>query len=139
MSNLIEAIKSFAETHIKPFSRQWDRDNYFPKHLVPELGKLGVLGIFLPKKYGAANLTYTDYADVLVELAKADPSISLTVAAHNSILLSHIYQFGNEEQKDKYLPKLVSGEYLGAWALTEINAGSDAGAMTTEATFSDDN
>ena len=98
-----------------------------------------MLGIFLPKKYGAANLTYTDYVDVLVELAKADPSVSLTVAAHNSILISHIYQFGSEEQKDKYLPKLVSGEYLGAWALTEINAGSDAGAMTTEAYFRDEN
>lgn len=133
-----QAVRDFAQVHIKPYSRKWDTDSYFPQHLFKEMGHLGILGIFLPEQYGAAGLGYKDYVDVLVELAKADPSVSLSVAAHNSLATNHIYKFGNQVQKDKYLPKLVNGDFLGAWALTEPNSGSDAGAMETTAIFNGD-
>lgn len=137
--NLIqESIKQFAKQHIQPYVRQWDNDNYFPKHLFKKLGELGVLGVFLPECYGAAGLNYEVYVDIIVEFSKVDPSIGLTVAAHNSLAINHIFKYGNDAQKDKYLPKLITGDYIGAWALTEPDSGSDAGALKTFATFQDD-
>jgi alkylation response protein AidB-like acyl-CoA dehydrogenase len=134
-SPIKEAVRQFAKQHIKPFVRQWDNEGHFPAHLFQSLGDLGILGVFLPEYLGAAALSYQDYVDVIIELSKIDPSIGLSVAAHNSLAINHIYKFGNERQQRKYLPKLISGEYIGAWALTEPDSGSDAGSLKTNATL----
>ena len=137
MTDLKQKVKDFAEEHIKPFSRKWDTENHFPREVVRQLGELGVLSILIPKQYGGPGLTYTDFVDVLVEVAKVDGGISLLFAGHN-LCSNHICLFGSEEQKAKYLPKLATGEFLGGWALTELKAGSSANDMITRAVLSSD-
>ena len=127
------AIRDFAEKEIRPFMMDWDEKQHFPIDLFKKLGDLGVMGVLVPEKYGGSGLNYHDYIRIIEAVAKVDSSIGLSVAAHNSLCTGHILAFGNEEQKQKYLPKLASGEWIGAWGLTEHNTGSDAGSMSTTA------
>lgn len=124
-----QSARDFAETHISPHIMEWDESQKFPKELMKKMGEYGFLGVLVPEEYGGAGLGYHEYVAVIDEISKVDPSIGLSVAAHNSLCTGHILQFGSEEQKKKYLPKLASGEWLGAWGLTEPNTGSDAGRM----------
>ncbi len=128
-----EMIQDFGERHIIPNIMKWDESQEFPVNLFHEMGKLGLMGVLVPHEYGGAGLTYKEYVTVISEIARMDGSIGLSVAAHNSLCTNHILQFGSEEQKQKYLPKLASGEWIGAWGLTEPNTGSDAGNMRTVA------
>lgn len=130
---MAQMIRDFGERHILPHMMQWDESQEFPVALFHEMGKLGLMGVLVPHEYGGAGLTYREYVTVVSEIARIDGSIGLSVAAHNSLCTNHILQFGNEEQKKKYLPKLASGEWIGAWGLTEPNTGSDAGNMRTVA------
>ena len=127
------AIRDFAEQHIRPNIMIWDEAQIFPIELFKKLGELGLMGVLVPEKYGGSGLNYHDYIRIIEEISKVDSSIGLSVAAHNSLCTGHILAFGNEEQKKKYLPKLASGEWIGAWGLTEHNTGSDAGSMSTTA------
>jgi alkylation response protein AidB-like acyl-CoA dehydrogenase len=124
-----QTAKEFALQHIKPHFMEWDESQEFPVHIFKELGKLGMMGVLVPEKYGGAGLSYYEYSSVIQEISKVCGSIGLSVAAHNSLCTGHILSFGNEEQKQKYLPKLASAEFIGAWGLTEPNTGSDAGNM----------
>ncbi len=124
-----QSVKEFAERHIKPFVMEWDEAQKFPKELFHEMGKAGMMGVFIPEEYGGAGLGYHEYVDSIIEVARVCGSIGLSMAAHNSLCSGHILQFGNEEQKKRWLPKLASGEWLGAWGLTEANTGSDAMRM----------
>lgn len=126
-------IREFSEQVIKPVVMDYDESQKFPIEIMHQLGELGFLGILVPEKYGGAGLGYTEYAIVIEELAKVDPSISLSVAAHNGLCTNHILQFANENLKEKYLPDLASGRKIGAWGLTEPSSGSDAAAMETTA------
>ena len=126
--------KDFAQQHIRPYIMEWDESQEFPLHVFKELGRLGMMGVFVPEEYGGAGLGYFEYKTIIVEIAKVCGSIGLSVAAHNSLCIGHILSFGNEEQKKKYLPKLATAEWLGAWGLTEANTGSDAGNMKCTAT-----
>jgi len=108
---------------------EWDETQHFPVEVFKEMGKLGMMGVFVPEQYGGSGLGYFEYKAVIEEIAKVCGSIGLSVAAHNSLCTGHILAFGNEEQKQKYLPKLASAEWIGAWGLTEPNTGSDAGNM----------
>ena len=128
-----KTIKDFAQQHIKPFVMEWDESQEFPVQLFKELGKLGVMGVLVPEKYGGAGLGYYEYNAIIQEVAKVCGSIGLSVAAHNSLCTNHILTFGNEAQKERYLPKLATAEFIGAWGLTEPNTGSDAGNMKTTA------
>ncbi len=128
-----ESVKAFANQHILPNYRKWDNDMVFPIKLFKELGQQGLMGVLVPEELGGSGLSYFEYIDIIVELSKVDPSIGLSVAAHNSLCTDHILKFGNEEQKKKWIPKLASGEWIGAWGLTEHNTGSDAGGMATTA------
>lgn len=130
---IIDAIKTFAEQKIKPFVSEWDENQYFPKALFKELGGMGCMGILVPEELGGSGLGYYEYVDIIDEISQVDPSIGLSIAAHNSLCTNHILTFGNEEQKKKWIPQLASGEVVGAWGLTEHNTGSDAGAMSTTA------
>src|SRR5882724_5240613 len=121
--------RDFAQQYIKPHVMTWDESQEFPLTVFKELGKLGMMGVFVPEAYGGAGLSYFEYKTVIEEIAKVCGSIGLSLAAHNSLCTGHILAFGNEEQKKKYLPKLATAEYLGAWGLTEANTGSDAGNM----------
>lgn len=132
-------IKDFAEKKIKPYIMEWDEKQFFPIDTLKELGELGFLGILVDEKYGGSNLGYTEYALIVEELAKVDPSIALSVAAHNGLCTNHIFLFANEEQKQKFLPDLATGKKIGAWGLTEPSSGSDAAAMKTTAKFVDGN
>ena len=134
-----ESARDFARQYIKPYLMDWDESQEFPLHIFKELGKLGMMGVFVPEKYGGTGLGYFEYSVVIQEIAKVCGSIGLSVAAHNSLCTGHILAFGNEEQKQKYLPKLSTAEYLGAWGLTEANTGSDAGNMKTTAVKQGDN
>lgn len=125
--------RDFATQHIKPYFMEWDESQEFPVTLFKELGKLGLMGVLVPEKYGGAGLSYFEYKSVIEEIAKVCGSIGLSVAAHNSLCTGHILNFGNEEQKKKWLPKLATAEWLGAWGLTEANTGSDAGNMNCTA------
>jgi alkylation response protein AidB-like acyl-CoA dehydrogenase len=111
----------------------WDERQHFPRELFGQMGALGLLGVLVPEAYGGAGLGYEEYVEAIVQLTKVDPSIGLSMAAHNSLCTGHILQFGNEEQKKRWLPRLASGEWLGAWGLTEPNTGSDALRMLTTA------
>jgi alkylation response protein AidB-like acyl-CoA dehydrogenase len=122
-------IRDFAENVIKPVVMECDEQQKFPIDIMHQLGELGFLGILVPEEYGGAGLGYIEYAIVVEELARIDPSISLSVAAHNGLCTNHILVYGNGEQKKKYLPDLASGKKIGAWALTEPSSGSDAGAL----------
>ncbi|MEZ4982827.1 MAG: acyl-CoA dehydrogenase family protein [Saprospiraceae bacterium] len=124
-----DAAKDFAETHIRPNVMDWDESQHFPKDLFHQMGSYGFMGVLVPEQYGGAGLGYQEYITIIEEIAKVCGSIGLSVAAHNSLCTNHILSFGNEEQKAKYLPKLATGEWLGAWGLTEPNTGSDAGRM----------
>ena len=128
-----QMLRDFAEKEIRPNMKKWDDEEYFPVETFKKLGELGLLGIFIPEKYGGSGFSYFEYATALIELGKVCGGIGLSVAAHNSLCVGHIYYHGSEEQKLKYLPKLVSGEWIGAWALTESNTGSDAMRMKTTA------
>lgn len=126
---VIETARDFAEKHIKPFVMEWDEAQYFPIEAFKKAGELGLMGVLVPQKYGGSGLSYFEYVNVIIEVAKVCGSVGLSLAAHNSLCTGHILLFGNEEQKQKYLPKLASAEWIGAWGLTEPNTGSDAGNM----------
>ena len=128
-----EMIRSFSAKEIVPNIKEWDDNQIFPAHVFKKLGELGLMGVLVPQEYGGSGFGYAEYVTAIEELAKVDPSVGLSMAAHNSLCTGHIMQFGNEEQKKKYLPKLASAEYLGAWGLTEHNTGSDSGGMSTTA------
>ncbi|TMI92229.1 MAG: acyl-CoA dehydrogenase [Bacteroidetes bacterium] len=128
------AAKDFANQYIKPHVMEWDESQEFPVHVFRELGKLGMMGVLVPEEYGGAGMGYFEYKTVIEEISKVCGSIGLSVAAHNSLCTGHIMTFANEELKKKYLPKLASGEWIGAWGLTEPNTGSDAGNMKCTAT-----
>ncbi|MBK8705636.1 MAG: acyl-CoA dehydrogenase family protein [Saprospiraceae bacterium] len=121
-----ESARDFAEQHIRPHVMEWDETQHFPMDLFHKMGKYGFLGVLVPEAYGGAELGYQEYITVIEEIAKVCGSIGLSVAAHNSLCTNHILQFGDEIQKAKYLPKLATGEWIGAWGLTEPNTGSDA-------------
>jgi alkylation response protein AidB-like acyl-CoA dehydrogenase len=125
--------KDFAIKNIKPFVMEWDESQHFPINVFKEMGKLGLMGVLVPEQYGGAGLSYFEYSVIIQEISKVCGSIGLSLAAHNSLCTGHILLFGNEEQKQKYLPKLAAGEHIGAWGLTEPNTGSDAGNMKTTA------
>ncbi|OYZ00677.1 MAG: acyl-CoA dehydrogenase [Sphingobacteriia bacterium 28-36-52] len=126
--------KDFAEQYIRPHVMEWDEAQIFPEALFREMGKLGLMGVLVPAEYGGAGLGYFEYNTIIQEIAKVCGSIGLSVAAHNSLCTNHILSFGNDEQKKRWLPKLASAEWIGAWGLTEPNTGSDAGNMKTTAT-----
>ena len=128
-----QMVREFAESEIKPHVMEWDEAQQFPLETMKRLGELGMLGAIFPEEYGGAGLSYIDYVNIIEELAVVDSSVGLGVAAHNSLCTGHIYIAGNEEQKKKYLPKLTSGEWIGAWGLTEPGSGSDASGMRTTA------
>lgn len=129
MQIIKESARDFAELHIRPNIMEWDESQHFPIDLMHNLGAHGFLGVLVPEQYGGSGLGYQEYITVIEEIAKVCGSIGLSVAAHNSLCTGHILAFGNEEQKQKYLPKLASGQWIGAWGLTEPNTGSDAGRM----------
>ncbi len=124
-----QTARDFAHQHIKPHLMEWDESQEFPLHIFKELGKLGMMGVLVPEAYGGTGLGYFEYSAIIQEVAKVCGSIGLSLAAHNSLCTGHIMAFGNEEQKQKYLPKLATAEHIGAWGLTEANTGSDAGNM----------
>jgi len=125
--------RDFARLHIKPFVMEWDESQTFPLAVFKEMGKLGLMGVLVPEKYGGAGLGYFEYIAIIEEISKVCGSVGLSLAAHNSLCTGHILQFGSEAQKEKYLPMLATAEWLGAWGLTEANTGSDAGNMHTTA------
>ena len=127
------AVREFAATEILPHASRWDEEESFPGETIRKLGELGFLGPIFPEKYGGAGFNYTEYAVLVEELARADASVAITVAAHVSLAANHIYEQGTEEQKARYLVPLAAGEALGAWSLTEPGAGSDAGGTRTTA------
>ncbi len=131
---ITEMIRDFANKHIRPDFMEWDETQKFPVELFHKMGELGLMGVLVPTEYGGSGLSYFEYVTVVSEIAKVCGSIGLSVAAHNSLCTGHILYFGTEEQKRKYLPKLASGEWIGAWGLTEANTGSDAGNMRCTAT-----
>ncbi len=134
-----QSARDFANQHIRPNLMEWDESQEFPIHIFKELGKLGLMGVLVPEKYGGTGLGYFEYNAVIQEIAKVCGSIGLSLAAHNSLCTGHILAFGNEAQKQKYLPKLATAEFIGAWGLTEPNTGSDAGNMKTTAVKDGDN
>ena len=130
---IADMIRQFGKQNITPFLREWDDKQTFPVEVFKKLGNLGLMGVLVPTEYGGSGFSYTEYITAIEELSILDPSIGLSMAAHNSLCTGHILQFGNEEQKKKWLPKLATAEYIGAWGLTEHNTGSDARAMSTTA------
>lgn len=130
---IAQSIKDFAALHIKPYVMEWDEAQHFPVDLFRKIGEMGFMGILVPQELGGSGLGYHEYITIIEEISKVDPSIGLSVAAHNSLCTNHILSFGNEAQKKKWIPKLASGEHIGAWGLTEHNTGSDAGGMNTTA------
>lgn len=131
---ITEMIRDFANKHIRPQMMEWDESQKFPIEVFKKLGELGLMGVLVPTEYGGSGLGYFEYVTVVSEIAKVCGSIGLSVAAHNSLCTGHILYFGNEEQKKKYLPKLATAEWIGAWGLTEANTGSDASNMRCTAT-----
>src|SRR5438093_2528457 len=131
---LRRSVREFAETEIRPHVREWDQDQHFPIELIPKLAALGLLGIQFPEQYGGAAMSAIDYCICIEELARVDPAVALSVAAHNGLCSSHISLFGTEAQKQRYLVPLVRGEKIGAWGLTEPTSGSDAAGLRTTAT-----
>tara|TARA_Y200000002_G_scaffold15424_1_gene12163 strand:+ start:1662 stop:2801 length:1140 start_codon:yes stop_codon:yes gene_type:complete len=127
------SASDFAEQYIRPHIMEWDESQYFPREVLKKAGQMGFMGVFIPEIYGGSGLGYHEYVTIIEEISKVDPSIGLSIAAHNSLCTGHIFYFGNEDQKQKWLPKLAAGEWIGAWGLTEHNTGSDAGAMDTTA------
>jgi alkylation response protein AidB-like acyl-CoA dehydrogenase len=134
MKMVQEMARNFAEKEIRPVVMKFDESQEFPSEIIKKLGELGFLGVMFPEEYGGAGFGYLEYITIIEEIAKVDPSIGLSIAAHNSLCSNHIFMFGNEEQKRKYIPGLATGKMIGAWALTEPTSGSDAGGMLTTAT-----
>jgi alkylation response protein AidB-like acyl-CoA dehydrogenase len=130
---LRKTVREFAEAEIAPHVLQWDEEQIFPLEAIKHAGRLGFLGAIFPEELGGAGLGYIDYAIIIEELARVDPSVGLIVAAHNSLCTNHIFLAGNDAQRAKYIPKLATGEWIGSWALTEPESGSDAGSMRTKA------
>ncbi len=130
---IVQMVRGFSARHIQPHVREWDETQYFPVDLFRQLGELGLMGMLVPVEYGGSGLGYREYVTAIVELSRVDGSIGLSMAAHNSLCTNHILMFGNEEQKQTYLPRLATAEWIGAWGLTEPNTGSDAGNMQTVA------
>jgi len=136
---LKDSIRNFAEKEIQPLIKESDEKGKWPEELTKKLGEMGLLGIVIPPEYSGAGYSNVDYVIILEEISKVDPSVGLVVAAHNSLCSNHLNLFGNEEQKKKYLTRLASGQTLGAWGLTETEAGSDAAALKTKARKEGDN
>ena len=134
-----QMARDFAQQHIKPYVMEWDESQEFPVQVFKKMGELGMMGVLVPEQYGGAGLSYFEYKTIIEEVAKVCGSIGLSVAAHNSLCTGHIMAFGNEEQKQRWLPKLATAEWIGAWGLTEPNTGSDAGNMKCTATRDGDN
>jgi alkylation response protein AidB-like acyl-CoA dehydrogenase len=132
-SMIAQSIRDFAEQHIRPNIMEWDEAQTFPVPLFKKLGEMGFMGVLVPEELGGSGLGYHEYITVVEEISKVDPSIGLSVAAHNSLCTNHILTFGSEEQKKRGIPKLATAEHIGAWGLTEHNTGSDAGGMSTTA------
>ena len=130
---LRRAVREFAETEIRPHVREWDESQHFPSEIVPKLADLGLMGIQFPEEYGGAGMSAIDYCICIEELARIDPALSLTVAAHNGLCSAHIFMFGTDAQKAQWLVPLAKGEKVGAWGLTESTSGSDAAGMRTTA------
>lgn len=128
-----QSVMEFSKKNILPNVSEWDENQIFPKHIFHQLGELGLMGMLVPAQWGGAGLGYQEYVTAIIELSKADPSVGLSMAAHNSLCTNHILMFGTDEQKEKYLPHLATGEHIGAWGLTEPGTGSDAGNMLTTA------
>lgn len=128
------SARDFAKQYIAPHVMDWDEQQFFPKEVLHKAGSMGFMGILVPEIYGGAGLGYFEYTAIIQEISKVDPSMGLSIAAHNSLCTNHILQFGSEDQKHRLLPKLASGEWIGAWGLTEYNTGSDAGGMNATAT-----
>lgn len=133
-----EMAHDFAEKHIRPFVMEWDEAQIFPIDTFKQMGELGLMGILVPEEYGGSGFGYQEYVTAIVEISKVCGSIGLSLAAHNSLCTGHILAFGNDEQKKKWLPKLASAEWIGAWGLTEANTGSDAMGMNTTAVLDGD-
>ncbi|HKS09849.1 MAG TPA: acyl-CoA dehydrogenase [Pyrinomonadaceae bacterium] len=131
------SVREFAESEIAPYVMEWDESQHFPVELLPKLAELGLMGVIFPEEYGGAGMGYVEYATIIEELSRVDGSVGISVAAHNSLCSNHIYQFGTEEQRQKYLVPLASGKHLGAWGLTEPSAGSDASGTKSTAVRSD--
>jgi hypothetical protein len=127
------SVREFAEAEIKPHVMEWDESQHLPRELFTKMGELGLTGVIFPEEYGGAGMGYVEYATVIEEIARVDGSIGLSVAAHNSLCANHIFQYGSEAQRKKYVTPLAKGEKLGAWALTEPGSGSDASGMKTTA------
>jgi alkylation response protein AidB-like acyl-CoA dehydrogenase len=136
--HLRKTVRAFCEAEIKPHVMEWDESQTFPDQVFRKLGELGVLGAVFPEELGGSDYSYVDYSLVVEELARVDPSVALCVAAHVSLCTNHIYLAGSEEQKQRYIPKLASGEWIGSWALTEPESGSDAGGTHTRAVLERD-
>ena len=128
-----QSARDFALQYIKPYVMDWDENQHFPKEVLQKAGEYGFMGLLIAEKFGGSGLGYHEYVSVVDEISKIDPSIGLSIAAHNSLCTNHIYKFGNKNQKEKWLPKLSSGEHIGAWGLTEPNTGSDASKMASTA------
>ena len=135
---ITKMVQDIGKKHVAPYRKQWDDEQIFPKEVFKILGDFGLMGVLVPENFGGAGMGYHEYVAVIVELAKFDPALALSLAAHNSLCTNHILTFGNKEQKQRWLPKLASAENLGAWALTEPNTGSDAGNMMTTAVLEGD-
>ena len=131
------SVREFAESEIAPHVMEWDESQHFPIELLPKFGELGLTGILFPEEYGGAGLGYVEYATAIEELSRVDGSVGISIAAHNSLCSNHIFQYGNEAQKQKFLAPLARGEHLGAWGLTEPGAGSDASGTRTTAVRKD--
>jgi alkylation response protein AidB-like acyl-CoA dehydrogenase len=138
-AQVAQTAKDFANQQIRPKLMEWDEAQHFPVELFKELGKLGLMGVLVPEQYGGSGMGYFEYYAAIVEIAKVCGSIGLSMAAHNSLCTGHILAFASEEQKIKYLPKLATGAFIGAWGLTEANTGSDAGNMQCTASKEGDN
>ena len=130
---VVESAKDFSEQYIRPYLMEWDESQHFPVEALRKAGSLGFMGVLIPEAYGGSGMAYEEYISIIVEISKVDPSIGLSIAAHNSLATEHIHLYGNEEQKLKWLPKLASGEWIGAWGLTEPGTGSDAKGMDATA------
>jgi len=130
---IAQSIREFAEIHIRPNIMDWDETQIFPKDLFHKLGEMGFMGVLIPEEYGGSGLSYHEYITVIEEISKVDSSIGLSIAAHNSLCTNHLFTFGTEDQRRKWIPQLASGKTIGAWGLTEHNTGSDAGGMNTTA------
>lgn len=130
---IAQSARDFATQNILPHVMEWDESQTFPVEVFKKLGEMGFMGILVPEELGGSGLSYDEYIAIVDEISQVDPSIGLSVAAHNSLCTNHILTFATEEQKQRWIPKLATGEWIGAWGLTEHNTGSDAGGMSTTA------